>query len=108
MSEKHQKIRIKLKSYDYVLLDKSASLVSSVASETGAVLNGPIPIPTHTQYYCVLRSPHIDKKSREHFEVSEHKRIIDVKCSPGTVNALMALSLPPGVSVEVQYISKLN
>lgn len=105
MSEKHQKIRIKLKSYDYVLLDKATSLISSVASETGAMVSGPIPVPTYVQRYCVLRGPHIDKKSREHFHVSEHKRVMDIRCSSGTTDALMALSLPAGVLVEVEYLA---
>lgn len=105
MSDKRQKIRIKLKSYDYRLIDDAASLISSVASESGAIISGPVPLPTHVQPYCVIRSPHIDKISREHFKLSEHKRVMKLLCSSGTVDALMTLNLPAGVSVEVKYMT---
>ena len=98
-----QKIRIKLKSYDYNLVDKSAEKIVKTVKSTGAVVNGPIPLPTKIEKYTVLRSPHIDKKSREQFESRTHKRLIDiVEPTPQTVEALMKLDLASGVDIEIK------
>lgn len=98
-----QKIRIKLKSYDHTLLDQSAQKIVDTAKRVGALVSGPIPLPTKKEVYCVLRSPHVDKKSREHFEVRTHKRLIDILDPPkDTVDALMQLDLPAGVDVEIK------
>ena len=99
----HQKIRIRLKGYDHRVLDQSAADIVSTAKRTGAVVAGPIPLPTIKNKYCVLRSPHVDKKSREQFEIRTHKRLIDIlEPTPDTVDALMKLDLPPGVDVEIK------
>jgi small subunit ribosomal protein S10 len=98
-----QKIRIKLKSYDHTLVDKSAEKIIRTVKSTGAVVSGPIPLPTRKQIYTVLRSPHVDKKSREQFETRAHKRLIDIlSTSSKTVDALMKLELPSGVDVEIK------
>ena len=98
-----QKIRIKLKSYDHTLIDKSAEKIIRTVKSTGAVVSGPIPLPTHKSIYTVLRSPHVDKKSREQFEHRAHKRLIDIlSTSSKTVDALMKLELPSGVDVEIK------
>lgn len=98
-----QKIRIKLKSYDYTLIDKSAEKIIKTVKSTGAVVSGPIPLPTHKRVYTVLRSPHVDKKSQEQFEMRSHKRLIDIlSTSSKTVDALMKLELPSGVDVEIK------
>ena len=98
-----QKIRIKLKSYDHATLDQSASDIVRTARRTGAVTSGPVPLPTRKTVYTVLRSPHVDKKSREQFEMRTHKRLIDIlEPTPDTVDALMKLDLPPGVDVEIK------
>ncbi len=98
-----QKIRIKLKSYDYNLVDKSAEKIVKTVKATGAVISGPIPLPTHRRIYTVLRSPHVNKKSREQFELSSYKRLIDIYSSSSkTVDALMRLELPSGVEVEIK------
>ena len=98
-----QKIRIKLKSYDYNLVDKSAEKIVKTVKATGAVISGPIPLPTHRRIYTVLRSPHVNKKSREQFELSSYKRLIDIYSSSSkTVDALMLLELPSGVEVEIK------
>ncbi len=98
-----QKIRIKLKSYDYNLVDKSAEKIVKTVKTTGAVISGPIPLPTHTRIYTVLRSPHVNKKAREQFELSSYKRLIDIYSSSAkTVDALMRLELPSGVEVEIK------
>ena len=98
-----QKIRIKLKSYDYNLVDKSADKIVKTVKNTGAIVTGPIPLPTHKKIFTVLRSPHVNKKSREHFEMRIHKRLIDiVEPSPKTVDSLMRLDLPAGVEVEIK------
>jgi small subunit ribosomal protein S10 len=97
------KIRIKLKAYDHQLLDRSASDILDTANKTGAKVVGPIPLPTRINKYCVLRSPHKDKKSREQFEIRTHKRILDiVEPTQQTVDALMKLDLSPGVDVEIK------
>ena len=98
-----QKIRIKLKSYDHNLVDKSAEKIVKTVKATGAVVSGPIPLPTHKRIYTVLRSPHIDKKSRDQFETRTHKRLIDIiEPTPQTVEALMKLDLAAGVDIEIK------
>lgn len=98
-----QKIRIRMKAYDYKLLDKSAVEIVDTALRTGASVAGPIPLPTDINKYTVLRGPHIDKKSREQFEVRTHKRLIDIlDPTPQTVDALMKLELAAGVDVEIK------
>ena len=97
------KIRIRLKAYDHKLLDQSAADIVDTANKTGAKIVGPIPLPTRINKFCVLRSPHIDKKSREQFEMRTHKRLIDIINPTGeTINALMKLELPAGVDVEIK------
>ena len=98
-----QKIRIKLKSYDHNLVDRSAEQIVKTVKSTGAVVNGPIPLPTNTRIYTVLRSPHVNKKSREQFELSNYKRLLDIYSSSSkTIDALMKLELPSGVEVEIK------
>lgn len=98
-----QKIRIKLKSYDHVLIDKSAEKIIKTVKSTGAIVSGPIPLPTRRTLYTVLRSPNVDKKSREQFEMRSHKRLIDIlNSSNKTVDSLMKLELPAGVDVEIK------
>ena len=98
-----QKIRIKLKSYDHNLLDKSAEKIVKTVKSTGAVVSGPIPLPTHKRIYTVLRSPHVNKKAREQFELCAYKRLMDIYSSSSkTVDALMKLELPCGVEVEIK------
>nr|YP_009315206.1 Ribosomal protein S10 [Titanophycus setchellii]SCW23661.1 Ribosomal protein S10 [Titanophycus setchellii] len=97
------KIRIKLKAYDYLLLDISCNNIIDTANRTNANSVGPIPLPTQRKIYCVLRSPHVDKDSREHFELRTHKRIIDIyDPSSQTIDALMKLNLPSGIDIEVK------
>ncbi len=101
MSE--QKIRIRLKAYDHKLLDQSAEEIVETAKRTGAKVVGPIPLPTVINKYCVLRSPHVDKKSREQFEIITHKRLLDImEPTQQTVDALMRLDLSAGVDVEIK------
>jgi small subunit ribosomal protein S10 len=98
-----QKIRIRMKAYDFKLLDQSVGEIVDTAVRTGAKVAGPIPLPTSINRYTVLRGPHIDKKSREQFEVRTHKRLIDIlDPTPQTVDALMKLELSPGVDVEIK------
>jgi small subunit ribosomal protein S10 len=97
------KIRIKLRAYDHRLLDQSTQAIVAAAQRTGAEINGPIPLPTATSKYTVNRSPHIDKKSREQFEIRTHKRLLDIiNPTAQTVDALMKLDLPAGVDVEIK------
>ena len=97
------KIRIRLKAYDHRLLDQSAGEIVDTAKRTGAKVAGPIPLPTRINRYTVLRSPHVDKKSREQFETRSHKRLIDILNSTSrTVDSLMKLELPAGVDVEIK------
>jgi len=99
----NQKIRIKLKSYDHNLVDKSAEKIVRAVKATGAVVNGPIPLPTEKEKFTVLRSPHVNKKSREQFQLCTYKRLIDIYSSSAkTVDALMKLELPSGVDVEIK------
>jgi len=97
------KIRIKLKSYDHRVLDRSVIQIVNTAKETGAKVVGPIPLPTKISRWTVLRSPHIDKNSREQFEIREHKRLLEIyEPTQQTIDALMQLELPAGVEVEIK------
>jgi small subunit ribosomal protein S10 len=99
----NQKIRIKLRAYDHRLLDQSVREIVDTASRTGARIAGPIPLPTKISKFTVLRSPHVDKKSREQFEIRTHKRLIDIfDPTADTVDALMKLELASGVDVEIK------
>ena len=103
----HEKIRIRLKAYDHRILDQSAGEIVNTAKRTGAQVAGPIPLPTMKNKYCVLRSPHTDKKSREQFEIRTHKRLIDIlEPTPQTVEALTKLDLPAGVDIEIKAFGK--
>jgi small subunit ribosomal protein S10 len=98
-----QKIRIKLKSYDHAMIDQSAGEIVRAARRTGAVTSGPVPLPTKKTIYTVLRSPHVDKKSREQFEIRIHKRLIDItRSSAQTMEALEKLDIPAGVDIEIK------
>ncbi len=98
-----QKIRIKLKSYDHNLVDKSAEKIVKTVRSTGAVVTGPIPLPTRKKIFTVLRSPHVNKKAMDQFELSTYKRLLDIYSSTSkTVDALMKLELPSGVDVEIK------
>jgi len=97
------KIRIRLKAYDHNLLDKSTDKIVKTAKTTGAMVLGPIPLPTRRSIYTVNRSPHVDKKSREQFQMKIHKRIVDImNSSSKTVDALMKLDMPAGVDIEIR------
>ena len=99
----NQKIRIRLRAYDHKLLDRSAQEIVDTAKRTGARVAGPVPLPTTISRTCVLRSPHVDKKSREHFEIRTHKRLLDIlDPTQQTVDALMKLDLSAGVDVEIK------
>jgi small subunit ribosomal protein S10 len=99
----NQKIRIRLKAYDHRILDQSTKEIVNTAQRTGARVSGPIPLPTRLSRYTVLRSPHVDKKSREQFEIRTHSRLVDIlQPTPQTVDALMRLDLPAGVDVEIK------
>ena len=98
-----QKIRIRLKAYDHRILDQSAVLIVEAAERTGAAVSGPVPLPTEIKKFCVIRSPHVDKDSREQFEIRTHKRLVDIlDPTPKTVDALMRLQLPSGVDIEIK------
>jgi small subunit ribosomal protein S10 len=98
-----QNIRIRLKAFDHRILDQSTGEIVNTAKRTGAQVRGPIPLPTRIERFTVLRSPHIDKKSREQFEMRTHKRLLDiVDPTPQTVDALMKLDLAAGVDVEIK------
>jgi len=98
-----QTIRIRLKAFDHRILDRSAQDIVSTAKRTGAKVCGPIPLPTRIEKFCVIRSPHVDKDSREQFEMRTHKRLLDIESpTPQTVDALMKLDLPSGVDVEIK------
>ena len=100
---KEQNIRIRLKAYDHRVLDTSAKEILETAKRTGADVRGPIPLPTRIEKFTVLRSPHIDKKSSEQFEIRTHKRLMDIiDTTPQTVDALMKLDLAAGVDVEIK------
>jgi small subunit ribosomal protein S10 len=98
-----QRIRIKLKSYDHNLVDKSAEKIVKTVRTTGAVVTGPIPLPTNKKIFTVLKSPHVNKKAREQFKLCTYKRLLDIYSSTSkTVDALMKLELPSGVDVEIK------
>ena len=98
-----QNIRIRLKAFDHRILDASTREIVNTAKRTGAQVRGPIPLPTRIEKFTVNRSPHVDKKSREQFEMRTHKRLIDIlRPSPKTVEALMGLELPAGVEIEIK------
>jgi small subunit ribosomal protein S10 len=97
------KIRIRLKSYDHRMLDQSAFKIVDTARRTGARIAGPVPLPTEINKFCVIRSPHIDKESMEHFEMRTHKRLIDIlEPNQKTIDALMRIDLPGGVHIEIK------
>ena len=103
MAAPSDRIRIRMEAYDNGLLDSSASDIVDTAKRTGAVVHGPIPLPTRIERYTVLRGPHIDKKSREQFEIRTHKRLIDIFQPTGkTIDALNKLSLPAGVDIKIK------
>jgi small subunit ribosomal protein S10 len=98
-----QKIRIRLKAYDHEVIDSSARKIVDTVTRTGASVAGPVPLPTEKNVYCVIRSPHKYKDSREHFEMRTHKRLIDIiDPTPKTVDSLMRLDLPAGVDIEIK------
>ena len=98
-----QKIRIRLKGYDHEIVDQSTKLIVDTAAKTGARISGPIPLPTERNLYTVIRSPHLNKDSREQFEMRTHKRLIDIlRPTPQTVDALTKLDLPAGVEIEIK------
>lgn len=102
ISEKN-KIRIKLKSYDHKLLTISCNQIIDTANRTNAKIVGPVPLPTKRKIYCVLRSPHVDKDSREHFEIKSHTKIIDIHIPTSkTIDSLMKLNIPAGIDIEVK------
>ncbi|MBT4957140.1 MAG: 30S ribosomal protein S10 [Candidatus Marinimicrobia bacterium] len=99
----NQTIRISLRAYDHILLDKSTEKIVKTAKSTGAIISGPIPLPSRRSVYTVLRSPHVNKKSREQFQTKIHKRLIDIlNSTPKTVESLMKLDLPAGVDIEIK------
>lgn len=103
MATKRHRIRVCLKAYDHRLIDSSAEKIVDTAKRTNARVAGPIPLPTRRRIYCVLRSPHVDKKSREHFEARIHKRVIDIlDPTPQTTDELSRMDLPAGVDIEVK------
>ena len=98
-----QKIRIRLKAYDHNVVDESSKKITVTVLRTQAKIKGPVPLPTEIHRYCVIRGPHVDKDSREHFEMRIHKRLIDiVEPSPKTVDSLQRLELPAGVDIEIK------
>jgi small subunit ribosomal protein S10 len=100
---RQEKIRIRMEAYDHSVLDQSATEIVDTAKRTGAIVHGPIPLPTRIERYTVLRSPHIDKTAREQFEIRTHKRVIDIIQPTGkTIDALNKLSLPAGVDVKIK------
>lgn len=100
---KQERIRIRLKAYDHKTLDQSAAKIVDTAKRTGAMVSGPIPLPTEKNIFTILRSPHTNKDSREQFELRTHKRLIDIlEASNKTVDALMRLDLPAGVDIEIK------
>lgn len=102
-TQRQEQIRIRMEAYDHSVLDQSALDIVDTAKKTGAIVHGPIPLPTRMERYTVLRSPHIDKHSREQFEIRTHKRLIDIIQPTGkTIDALNKLSLPAGVEVKIK------
>ncbi len=103
----NERIRIRMEAYDHEVLDSTAHQIVDTAQRTGAIVHGPIPLPTRIERYTVLRSPHIDRKSREQFEIRTHKRLLDIlEPTQQTVDALMKLDLPAGVDVEIKAFGK--
>ncbi len=103
MSEGTQQIRIRLESYDHAILDNTTQEIVETARRTGAKLRGPIPLPTRIKRFCVIRSPHVYKKGREHFEMRKHKRLMEiVEPTPQTIDALMKLDVAAGVNVQIK------
>ncbi len=103
--EERNKIRIRLKGFDHKLLDQAASEIVETVQRTGARMAGPIPLPTQIERYTVLRSPHVDKRSQEHFEIRTHKRLLDIlEPNQAMIDALMKLELSAGVDVEIKMI----
>ena len=99
----NQTIRISLRGYDHILLDKSTEKFVKPAKSTGAIISGPIPLPSKRSVYTILRSPHVNKKSREQFQTKIHKRLVDIlNSTPKTVESLMKLDLPAGVDIEIK------
>ncbi len=104
-TDKTQRIRIRLKGFDSRLVDQSSKEIVDTAKRTGAMIAGPVPLPTKIERYTVLRSPHVDKKSREQFEIRTHKRLLDIlEPTQQTVDALMKLDLASGVEVEIKMM----
>ncbi|MBT8197865.1 MAG: 30S ribosomal protein S10 [Acidimicrobiia bacterium] len=102
MADEHR-IRIRLKAYDHNVIDESARKITETVLRTQAKIKGPVPLPTKIHKYCVIRGPHVDKDSREHFELRIHRRLIDIlEPTPKTVDSLMRLDLPAGVEVEIK------
>ncbi len=100
---KQQKIRIRLKAFDHKILDQSADKIVDTAKRTGASVSGPVPLPTERNVFTILRSPHVNRDSREQFEMRTHKRLVDIlDPNPKTVDALMGLDLPAGVDIEIK------
>ena len=103
INSKKNTLRIKLKTYDYKLLPESCQSIITATNRTNTTAIGPIPLPTKRKIYCVLRSPHVDKDSREHFEIRIHSKIIDIpEPSSQTIDALMKLNIPAGVDIEIK------
>ena len=99
----NQTIRISLRGYDHILLDKSTEKIVKTAKSTGAIISGPIPLPSKRSIYTILRSPHVNKKCREQFQTQLHKRLVDIlNSTPKTVESLMKLDLPAGVDIEIK------
>ena len=99
----NQTIRISFRAYDHILLDKSTDKIVKTAKSTGAIISGPIPLPSKRSIYTILRSPHVNKKSREQFQTKIHKRLVDIlNSTPKTVESLMKLDLPAGVDIEIK------
>ena len=99
----NQTIRISLRAYDHILLDKSTEKIVKTAKSTGAIISGPIPLPSKRSIYTILRSPHVNKKSREQFQTKIHKRLVDIlNSTPKRVESLMKLDLPAGVDIEIK------
>jgi small subunit ribosomal protein S10 len=102
-----QRIRIKLKSYDHNLVDKSAEKIVKTVKNTGAIVNGPVPLPTNKKVFTVLRSPHVNANSKEQFQLCTYKRLLDIYSSTSkTIDALMKLDLPAGVDVEIKAFGR--
>ena len=100
-----QKVRIKLKSFDHTLVDQSAQRIVKTVKSSGAIVSGPIPLPTHKKIFTVLRSPHVNKQAREQFQLANHKRLMDIYSSSSkTLDASMQLELPSGVHVQIKVI----